>query len=503
MLQLMHSFRGAEAPAEVLDAVTRGVIGSFCLFSGLNVESPAQVRRLNESLLKAAADGGHLPPMLGIDQEGGQLIAIRGGTTELPGNMALGATRDESLAEQAGRVLARELRAMGFNMIFAPSVDVNINPRNPVIGTRSFGEDPVWVARLGTAMIRGLQGEGMIATAKHFPGHGDTAVDSHHEVPIVPHDMERMNAVELYPFKAAIKAGVGAVMTAHVLFSVLDSTTPATVSPAILTGLLRNELGFGGLIVTDAMDMQAVARLGTERSIRLAIEAGADLILLAHVADQLEIARRVSDATRPEAAARIETARKALTWELPPMSIIGCRDHQEIAETIARRAITVVKGGNLLPMTLAARDEIAVITVRPQNLTPADTSSEVTIGLDAAIRERHNATTGYELDYGATDGMLRDVLEATRDAKIVIAGTINASDDPAQAALVNALLARGQRTIVVALRTPYDLAVFPEVDAYLCAYSIRRVSIEATAGVLFGEFEATGILPCTVPSVLA
>lgn len=503
MLQLMHSFRGAQAPAEVLDAVKSGVIGSFCLFSGLNVESPAQLRQLNESLMAAAEAGGHLPLIIGIDQEGGQLIAVTGGTTELPGNMALGATRDESLAEQAGRVLGKELLAMGFNMNFAPSLDVNINPRNPVIGTRSFGEDPEWVARLGAAMIRGLQAEGMIATAKHFPGHGDTAVDSHHEVPVVPHPMDRMHAVELYPFRAAIESGVGAVMTAHVLFSALDDTTPATLSPAILTSLLRHELDFRGLIVTDAMDMHAVSRLGDEVSTRAALSAGADIILLAHVQDQLALAEAVKDAANPDSLARIQAAREKLPRELPPLSVIGCEEHQAIAAEIARRAITQVKG-SVLPLDPAPDDHIAVVTVRPQNLTPADTSASVKIGLDEAIRARHDNSSGWELDYGADDDAIRDLLAAVPDdARYVVVGTINANDDPSQAEFVRALISRGQNPVVIALRTPYDLAAFPEVETYLCTYSIRRVSIEAAAGALFGEFVPTGVLPCTIPSVLA
>ena len=503
MLQLMHSFRGTQAPAEVLDAVKNGVIGSFCLFSGLNVESPAQLRHLNESLMAAAEEGGHLPLIIGIDQEGGQLIAVTGGTTELPGNMALGATRDENLAEQAGRVLGKELLAMGFNMNFAPSIDVNINPRNPVIGTRAFGEDPEWVARLGAAMIRGLQAEGLIATAKHFPGHGDTAVDSHHEVPVVPHAMDRMHTVELYPFRVAIESGVGAVMTAHVLFSALDDTTPATLSPAILTGLLRRDLDFGGLIVTDAMDMHAVSRLGDEVSTRAALDAGADIILLAHVKDQLALAEAVRDAGNPESLARIAAVREKLPRELPPLSVIGCAQHQAVAVEIARRAVTQVKGG-ALPLDPTPEDHIAVVTVRPQNLTPADTSASVKIGLDEAVRARHANTYGWELDYGADEDAIRDLLAAVPDdARFVIVGTINANDDASQAEFVRALIARGQNPIVVALRTPYDLAAFPEIETYLCTYSIRRVSIEAAAGALFGEFVPTGVLPCTIPSVLA
>lgn len=503
MLQLMHSFRGFDVPAEVLDAVKSGVVGSFCLFSSNNVENPAQLRRLNEALMQAAAEGGQPPIIIGIDQEGGQLIAVTGGTTELPGNMALGATRDEGLAEQAGRVLGRELLAMGINMNFAPSLDVNINPRNPVIGTRSFGEDPEWVAKLGAAMIRGMQAEGIIPTAKHFPGHGDTAVDSHHAVPVVTHTMDRMNRVELYPFRAAVASGATAIMTAHILFSALDEDTPATLSPVILKNLLRDELGFDGLIVTDAMDMHAVAQFGAETSVRAALRAGADIIMLGHLKDQIALNHTVSDAANYDALARIASARATLPVELPPLSVVGCKEHQDIAAEIARRAITLVQGEDVLPLAPTEGQKIAVITVRPQNLTPADTSASVKIGLDEAIRRRHADTASYELDYGASTEALPDLLAAVESADYVIVGTINASDDTAQAELVRALIARGKRPIVVALRTPYDLAAFPDATAYLCTYSIRPVSIEAAAGAIFGEFSPTGVLPCTIPSVLA
>ncbi|CAG1773069.1 partial Beta-hexosaminidase A, partial [uncultured bacterium] len=188
MIQLMHSFRGTTLPEAVREAVRRGEIAAFCLFN-FNVVSPAQLRELTLALYAAAAEGGLPPPIIGMDQEGGQLIAVSEGTTELPGNMALGATRSPELAEQAGRVLGRELLAMGVNMNFAPSLDINNNPANPAIGIRSFGDDPNLVSVLGRALIRGIQAEGVIATAKHFPGMGDIESDSHFALPVVPHSL--------------------------------------------------------------------------------------------------------------------------------------------------------------------------------------------------------------------------------------------------------------------------------------------------------------------------
>lgn len=501
MKQLMHSFTGNTAPSEILAAVRQGDIAAFCLFTHSNVRSPEQVRDLTLSLHRAALESGQSPLLIGIDQEGGQLIAIANGATELPGNMALGATRSPELAEQAGRVLGKELLAMGINMNFAPSVDVNNNPENPVIGIRSFGDDPKRVSELGAALIQGMQSEGVIATAKHFPGHGDTAMDSHHGTPAVYHSLERMHAVELGPFRAAIAAGVGAIMTAHIRFVALDDQNSATLSRIILTDLLRKELGFTGLIVTDAMDMGAVSRLGERESIAAALEAGTDLVLMGHLKNQLDISRSVFDLARGDSLSRIQAARERAPRDFPSLEVVGCSAHQEIAQQIADRSITVVRDGGLLPLSLKEHQQIAVVTVIPMDLTPADTSSMVRVGLAEAIKRRHDNTVSLKLPYRATESDIQEIIDAVGLARLVVVGTINADQDPGQAELIEALYQRGKRLIVVSMRTPYDLTVFPMIETYLCAYGIRAVTTEAIAKVLFGEIQATGTLPCAIPGI--
>lgn len=499
----MHSFHGVTAPQDILDAVRAGEIAAFCLFAHMNVESPAQLRALNQSLIQAAAEGGLPPPLIGIDQEGGQLMAVAGGATELPGNMALGAARSTELAWRAGYVLARELLAMGVNLNFAPSLDVNVNALNPVIGSRSFGDDSEWVAALGVAMIAGLQSQGVIATAKHFPGHGDTSADSHFAVPVVSHGLERIRQVELHPFREAVKHGVKAVMSAHVLFSELDETTPATLSSLILTGLLRGELGFQGLVLTDAMDMHAVAREGAQRAVEGALRAGADLVLLAHLPDQMGLHRSMAHLERADSVARIMAARREIPLDLPPLDVVGCAEHQRIAQDIADQSITLVKDDGCLPLRPAPEAVIAVITPAPADLTPADTSSSVEIRLADAIQRRHPLVLRFELPHHASDANIRALLDGCEAADYVVVGTISANNHPAQGALVNGLMARGKRPLVIALRTPYDILAFPNVPAYLCAYSIRAVSVEAAAKVLFGEIEPRGVLPCAIPDIAA
>jgi beta-N-acetylhexosaminidase len=252
----MVDFTGLEPIANVERLIAEEGVGGVILFDK-NISAPRQVASLTNALQESARGAGRPPLLIGVDQEGGPVARLRMGATHFPSAMAFGAARSEALAASAAGITARELRALGLHMNMAPVLDVNNNPANPVIGVRSYGEDPALVARLGTAAIRAMQASGVLATAKHFPGHGDTSQDSHVTLPVVPHAQARLDAVELLPFRAAIRIGVAAVMTAHVVFKALDPDRPATLSPAVL-GFLRSDLGFAGLIVTDSMGMRAI-----------------------------------------------------------------------------------------------------------------------------------------------------------------------------------------------------------------------------------------------------
>jgi beta-N-acetylhexosaminidase len=319
---------------------------------------------------------------------------------------------------------------------------------------------------------------------------------------VVAHTLERVEAVELKPFRAAIRANVAAIMTAHIRINALDDERPATLSRAILTDLLRKQMGFDGLIVTDAMDMYAVARYGMVESVRAALEAGNDFVMLAHLPDHLALIPQTIDLLSPESLKRIRAVQARLTHDLPPLDVVGCREHHNIAQAIADQSITLVRDSGRLPLRLNADAEIVVITAAPEDLTPADTSSQVKIALADAIRSRHSRVTALELPHHAADADIRAVLVASESADAVIVGTIAADHDAGQAEVVRQLHARVQRPIVVALRTPYDLTAFPMIDTYLCAYSIRAVTTEAVARVLFGEMEAHGVLPCAIPGAV-
>lgn len=500
MRQLMHSFKGEMPPQAVLDGVRQGQIASFCLFRGINGDSPVHMRALTDAIYRAAQEGNQPPPLIGTDQEGGNLIAITGGATELPGNMALGATRSVELAEQAGQVLGRELLAMGLNLNFAPCLDVNINPSNPALGVRSFGDDAALVGELGAALIRGMQGEGVMASAKHFPGLGDSAHDTHFESTRVIHALSRLEQVELAPFAAAIREGVATIMNGHGIFPAFDAQLPATLSPAVIR-YLRETMGFQGLILTDAMDMHAVSRYGHRVSVQAALHAGADLALLGHIPNQLDLMESLTGKENPAALRRLETLQARLRTDRPPFEIIGCEAHQKIAQSIADSAVTLVRGAQTLPLRTLSDAQIAVITPIPENLTPADTSSSVEIQLATVIRKRHPRTDAYQLRRHAPEGEISALLNAVKEADRVIVGTIAADQDEAQAELVNALQREGKQPIVVAMRTPYDLIRFPQIETYLCCYSIRPVALEAAARVIFGEINAKGTLPCRIPGM--
>ena len=514
--RFLLSFKGKDRlPEALVAALRRQHVGGVVLFRAKNMGTLAELRGLTAELQKAAADSGQPPLLIAADQEGGQLMAI-GDATPFPGNLALGATRSEKLAYRVGRALGREAAAVGINVDFAPVCDVNVNPRNPVVGTRSFGEDPALVGRLAAAMVKGLQSAGVAATAKHFPGHGDTGSDSHHAAPVLTHDLKRIRRVELPPFQAAIEAGVRLVMTAHIVLPALNGgcDTPATLSPQILKGLLRKRLGFAGVVVTDAMDMNAMEQgPGYIGDSLAALAAGADLLLFNHDLSKLEpaYATSVQAARRglmsleemQAAAARVLALKKWLARQKQPeLAVVCCTEHQALAAEVARKSVTLVRNeGRLLPLRLAADARIAVVVPQPEDLTPADTSSYLIPQLAAAVRRHHAGMEEIMIGMNPDAAAVRAVADRLAGCDIVIVGTINAAAGSGQADLVNALIERGTRVVAVALRMPYDLAAYPGVKTYACTYSILPPSMDALADALFGKIPFTGRLPVSIPGL--
>ncbi len=399
LARLMIAFAGTELPAEAARRIHVHGVSGVTLFPAHNVVDPPQVRRLTSAIQRARPTGA--PPVLvAADQEGGQLIGLGEGTTPFAGAMALGATGDEGLAERVGGAMARELRALGVNVDYAPVCDVASDPANPALGIRSFGDDPESVGRLAAATVRGLQADGVAATPKHFPGAGDTAADPHHGLPLVARSTSELAARELVPFRATLKAGARMVMTGHLALPD-QRDLPASLSAAVLRDLLRGQLGFDGVTVTDALDMRALAQ-GSAQIVDAiaALRGGEDLLLgtadeaaLGRLEEGLDQAQRrgLIDADDDAAAVRrLDDLRRWLgSFDQPPLDTVGCAEHRSLAAELARGSITLVRNEDrLLPLHPSAETRVAVVQSMPADLTPADTSSAVTPTLAAALRRR-------------------------------------------------------------------------------------------------------------------
>jgi beta-N-acetylhexosaminidase len=513
--QFLLTFEGRETPSEqFLEMLRRQHVGGVVLFRHKNMGGLAELRGLTHALQHAAAESGQPPLLIAADQEGGQLIAVDQ-TTPFPGNMALGAAGSDKLAYKVGRAIGKELSAVGINVDFAPVCDVNSNPLNPVIGTRSFGEDPKLVAQLSAALIRGLQSSGIAATAKHFPGHGDTSSDSHQNAPIVKHDAKRIRSVELAPFRSAVESGVRLVMTAHIVMPALNGGSnelPATLSPAILRNLLRRKMRFNGVIVSDALDMHAMEQgSGYVAETMAAVAAGIDLLLFNHDLSRVEPAcsnlvqaawRGLLSADEIYASARRVMALK--NWikrqRQESLAVIGCDEHLALAQEVARKSITLVRDtARLFPLRLGPDQKIAVAIPRPEDLTPADTSSYVKPVLAEALRRYHPRVDEFSFAMSPAAEEIGALCERLAKYELVVLGTINATAHPAQAELVKKLIKQGTRVIAVALRMPYDLAAYPAAYTYICTYSILPPAMEALAEALFGRIAFSGKLPVTIP----
>jgi beta-N-acetylhexosaminidase len=352
---LIGSFTGGDIPVELRSLAREFDLGGVTLFGRLgNIESPDQVAGIS---FDARNLGVELPAWVGVDQEGGRVARLRSPFTEWPPMAVLGRSDDSKLAARFAQALAAELAAVGISLDYAPVLDIHTNPKNPVIGDRALGERPETVAKLGRVIIEELQRAGIAACGKHFPGHGDTAADSHLELPIVEHPPDRLRAVEFVPFKAAIEAGVAFIMTAHVLVATIDDERPATLSRKIVTDLLRAELGFGGVIVSDDLQMKAISdRYSPVDAATQAVAAGCDAVLMcgqgktASIELQAqaieELVHAVEDGRLPlkrveDALARNRRAKERFRREWRPApasrlkSIIGCDAHRAVADEMS------------------------------------------------------------------------------------------------------------------------------------------------------------------------
>ena len=516
-----------QAGSEAITAVTPDIerqmrkyhIGGVILFQE-NVSGMEPTVKLAEQFQSLSQKLGLF---ISIDQEGGTVTRIKSGTN-LPGNMALGATGSAELAEKAGAVTGKELLALGFNMNFAPSLDVNGNPDNPVIGVRSFGGTPELVADMGNGYVNGLQSTGVISVAKHFPGHGDTIADSHAGLPVVEHSAEHLYETEIFPFEEAMKEGVDAIMMSHVAYPVLDPSVivsgksgqkiplPASLSKTITTTITREEMGYQGVIITDALGMGAIDQHfePAEAAVK-AIQAGADIILMPKNLEQVMPAvlsavknGEITQEQVDQSARRIislKLKRGILKEENPaPLEgrmvaanqTVGSEDHKELEKRVAEQSVTLVKNKKVLPLTRLKEDK-KIVVIGHKHIDE----------LTDALKEYHADIELVEL--GENYELTTSAQALIEEADYIIAGTYSSdvdmrSPDHPQIKMMKQLMGVAKSPVIaVAIQNPYDLMAYSEVDAYLAQYGYQPASFRAVASIIFGESEPAGKLPVSIP----
>lgn len=476
----------------------------YFAWSGNMVDIP-QVTTLSNDAQKAALDSGGIPLLISTDEERGVVFRLPAPATPLPGAMGLGATGSHSHARKAGDIIGTELRACGINQGFAPVVDVNIEAQNPVIGVRSFGADPETVSRLATAQIKGMQKADCSSTVKHFPGHGDTAVDSHYGLPVIDHTREELDELDLPPFIAAIEEDVDAIMTAHIVVPVLDdSGLPATLSKPILTGLLREELGYEGVIVTDSLAMEGVRIIFSDDRVPVeAILAGADQMLMppnltvaiSGVRDAVANGE-ITEERLDESVRRILTQKvKRGIFDAPYADVdeavgaVGTRKSVKTAQKIADDSVTLIADDGTLP--LRRRTKLLVTGVGSQVVLDNTVAELKEQGIDA---------TGVLLGTINAAAQAKAVAAAA-DAEAVLVFTSSAGfvTPKVQVDLVKALVATGKPVINASLRNPYDVVHVGPVNSSIAAYGNSACNVRAVARLVAGDIKPKGTLPVAIP----
>jgi beta-N-acetylhexosaminidase len=467
---------------------------------GENNGTPEAVTRLTNSYQRTIIDAGGLPLFVAVDQEPGPISHLKDGFTQFPTPSLITATGDLELAYIVGEAIGDELVAVGVNMNLSPIADLETNPRNPIILRRSFGDDPAMVSPMIGAVVEGTQAAGVLATAKHFPGHGNSNDDSHTGLPVIDLSRERLESVELAPFRAAIEADVGAIMVAHIWYPALEAEVdlPASLSANIITGLLREEMGYQGLIITDALDMDAIdTAYSYPEAVVKAIQAGVDLVISAHIGLESQQAAIqsvvdavnngvISEARINESVVRILAAKEKygiLDWKsLDPLSArenIDLEGHAALIDDLFRAGVSVAfDRENMIPIVPGKSVGIAYLTSRYQIVQECSQYRS-----DIRWAGVSDSPTASEIAAAVVTANLADTM---------IVFTQNADENPQQQALVQALLP--EKTVVVALFSPYDITKFPGITGYMVTYSPARPAVPTACGILFGAIPANGRL---------
>lgn len=522
----MAGFLEPTPTQEIIDLIQRYHVGGVILFSR-NIQNAHQVSELTQTLQETARAAGHrFPLLISIDQENGMVQRLGPDATRFPGNMALGAIGSEQITSKVAEYTAEELSELGINMNLAPVADVNNNPANPVVGIRSFGEDPQQVARLIAAAVRGYRADGrgmrwngVIPTLKHFPGHGDITTDPHLTLPVIPHPRERMDQIELVPFKSGIQAGAECIMTAHVaLPAITGDNMPATISPAVIRGLLREELGYQGVVMTDCLEMQAISDgVGVGPGAVLALKAGVDLVLISHRYDRQRAgldavlaavkAGEISEADISQAAERVLWLKQQhLSWDTPNqagLTTVGSDAHRQLSDHAYELSTTLVRNKEgLIPLRVQPEARLLVISQQQNEPFSQAEDNDYPDGfLAETIRQRHSNVDEFTLPAQPAENDYQKALQAAGASDVTILLTTDAYTNDAQRILTQRLAQSGRPVIDIAVHNPYDLLACPQLRTYLVTYEYTRPALTAAVRVLFGDIEPKGHLPVSLPGI--
>ncbi|MYT13173.1 beta-N-acetylhexosaminidase [Streptomyces sp. SceaMP-e96] len=501
--------------ANAAELIAKYHVGGIIYFGWAhNTREPHQIADLSNGIQKAAAAQRlPVPVLISTDQEHGIVARVGAPATLFPGAMALGAGGSRDDARTAARIAGEELFAMGIRQDYAPDADVNVNPANPVIGVRSFGADPQAVARMVAAEVKGYQGAGIASCAKHFPGHGDTDTDSHVGLPYIHHSAEEWERLDAPPFRAAIAAGIDSIMTAHIVVPAFDpSEDPATLSRPILTGILRERLGYDGVVVTDSLGMEGVrVKYGDARVPVLALKAGVDQLLnppdlsVAHGAvltalKEGELTERDLDTKLMRILLLKERRglfKDPYTTHQAVDRAVGTRGHLAAADRIAERTTTLLRNDTgILPLSRLRERRVLVAGV--DVAAPSGTGGPPTTVLARALTELGFTATALSTGQTPTQQRIDEAVAALGERDAVVVATYNVTAASGQRKLVDALLATGKPVVQLAVRNPYDIAQLDGVRAALASYSWTDVELRAAARVIAGQRDPAGRLPVPI-----
>jgi beta-N-acetylhexosaminidase len=500
----MFGIHATQIDEKTIQLIKKNKLGNVILFSR-NCETPKQLFELNQALQQQALNTLGVPMFISIDQEGGMVTRIFNGATFFPGAMTIASTNQVNHAYQTGLYMGEELLALGVNMNLAPVLDVNNNPLNPVIGVRSYSDDPKVVSLYGNAFIEGLQKK-VFAVGKHFPGHGDTYLDSHLALPKVDHPVERLEQVELVPFRSAIQAGLKGIMSSHIDFPAFtENGLPVTLSKKCLTDFLRDDLKFEGLIVTDGMEMKAVQdKYGTVEASLMSVLAGANLVCICHTetlqAEAFDRFKQAIDSGELPMAILDERVSRVLAYkaqlELPYListyddikRLVENETHQAFALDVVRKALKVIKGN-----VFKQQGKTLFVGVSPKATTIAD-DTDGTYQMNQAVKLALPMIDTIHMPINPDEPSVHHILTLAKSYDQVVITTYNGNVYRQQIKLIDQLATMDLDLHVIAMRNPYDLAFTDQIKNYTCLYEYTPNSVTVLAEYLSGKLHLEGVM---------